>query len=158
MLSYCKKTRERLSHLLRRRQDAPHFTSAASCMEAFYIAYAERNPIKMEQVWHPDSAICVFEGAPPVTGIDAIMAAWVELFRHARAPQIRINTLNQHITRHCEIFLVEQRTGKPHEEPTLLAMQYANNVFLKTRRGWKLSCHHASRPAELGAPPNTAIH
>ena len=158
MRSYYKKTKDCLNHLLKRDDRPVVFTSAASCMEAFYVAYAERNPIKMEQVWHPDSAICIFDGAPPLTGLDGIMAAWVELFRHTNAPQIRINTVSHNITPHCEFFLVEQRTGQPGAETIQLAMQYANNVFLKTRRGWKLSCHHAFRPAELGAPPNAPIH
>ncbi|MDO6461607.1 nuclear transport factor 2 family protein [Granulosicoccaceae sp. 1_MG-2023] len=127
-------------------------------MKAFYEACAERNPAKLRQVWHPDSAVCIVEGTLPVTGLNSIMATWSALFRHNTAPLIHINTLNHSITPHCEIFLVEQRTGKTAGRAPEQALHYANNVFLKTRQGWRLSCHHAFAPAELKAPPTATLH
>ena len=138
------------------------FASSHECEIAFYKAFDAADLAAMMAVWaEDDDIVCVHPGGPRLSGIEAVRESWRQIF--ASGPGLRIRPTQPLVTSTLQtaIHTLHENLSAPGEARPFMPM-IATNVYLRTRRGWRLQLHHASPapehppagdPADAGQAP-----
>ncbi|MBM3368629.1 MAG: nuclear transport factor 2 family protein [Betaproteobacteria bacterium] len=132
------------------------FPTAQDAENAFYEALERADLDLMMAVWAEDEDIvCVHPGAPRLTGVEQVRAAWRGMF--ASGPHLRIRPVQQVVisgmmvaVHNVHESITVQGEAKPR--PAVVA----TNVYLRSAAGWRMVVHHASPPATGAAAAEPA--
>jgi hypothetical protein len=113
------------------------------CNDAFYIAFAGRDMVAMDDVWAAsDQVTCVHPGWSVLIGRDAVMQSWRAILGNPDSPRISCVQPRAFVLGTTAYVLCYERI-----DGTFLI---ATNVFVREQRSWKLLHHQAGT-----APPPT---
>ncbi len=127
-------------------QDAVLFAN-----QAFYAAFAGRDPDAMEQVWAKDRTLtCVHPGWAPLTGREQVLASWRSILSGNSAPRISCHQEHAVIYGDCAavtcIEVIE--SGVAQGERAQAQYLAATNIFVRVGHIWAMVHHHAG-PANV---------
>ncbi len=112
--------------------------------EAFYRAFADRDPEAMDEVWARDAAIvCIHPGWPPVVGRDEVMASWRAILTNPDSPATQ--------PRAAQAYLLGEQAFVVCYEEIDGQFLIATNIFTREGGRWRL-VHHQAGPT-AGVPP-----
>jgi len=115
--------------------------------EAFYRAFADRDPAAMEELWAKDAPVtCIHPGWAPLTDRDMILASWRAILTGRNAPDIRCR--NPRVFQHGDtaIVICFEMIGA--------SFLVATNVFVRQRGRWKMA-HHQAGPTNQDPPADS---
>ncbi len=136
----------------------PDLESPTRAEAAFYEAFRHLDIDRMAAVWADSAEVfCVHPGGPLLTGRDAILGSWLEIFAGADPPQLDYRPI--HCEQHADIavHLVEEHIRPKRSRDEGAALVLATNVYVLTERGWEMLSHHASTPL-LGRETARQVH
>jgi len=114
---------------------------------AFYAAFEALDGERMRELWAESADVsCVHPGGPLLTGRDAVVQSWVEIFDAADPPRMEYRVLRRRQAEDLAVHLVEEHIRASGSKPGAAAVVFATNVYTLTDRGWRLISHHASTP------------
>jgi ketosteroid isomerase-like protein len=112
--------------------------------EAFYRAFADRDPAAMEELWAKDApVVCIHPGWAPLTDRDTITASWRAILTGRNAPDISCHHARVFQHGDTAIVICFERIGA--------GFLVATNVFLRQRGRWKM-VHHQAGPTSQDLP------
>lgn len=125
----------------------PDLESPTLAEAAFYEAFRRLDVDRMATVW-TDSAdvFCVHPGGPLLTGRDAVLGSWLEIFAQADPPQLEYRLVHREQRADIAVHLVEEHIRPSGSRAEGAALVLATNVYILTERGWEMLSHHASTP------------
>lgn len=127
------------------------FPTAQDAENAFYEALERADLDLMMAVWAEDEDIvCVHPGAPRLTGVEQVRAAWRGMF--AGGPHMRVRAVQQVVISGMMVAVHNVHEsitvqGESRPRPPVVA----TNVYLRSAAGWRMVVHHASPPASGAA-------
>ena len=111
--------------------------------EAFYQAFADRDPEAMDALWSRAAPVCcIHPGWAPIFGRDEVMASWAAILGDAAAPDIGCSGVRAHVLGGAAFVVCYESLGGGYLTAT--------NVFVREGTVWKL-VHHQAGP--VPAPP-----
>ena len=115
--------------------------------EAFYRAFADKDPDAMEKLWSDTVPVCCLHpGWGPVFDRDAIVKSWAAILKNPESPEIRCQEPKVQIYGDvASVICFEELPGG-----TLIA----TNVFHREGNLWKI-IHHQAGPTSA-APSNVS--
>lgn len=120
----------------------PEYEAVLFANEAFYAAFAGRDPVAMEQAWSPrETVTCVHPGWPPLLGRDAVMQSWRAILANPASPQVVCVDPAVRLLGDAAYVICHERVGD--------AFLVATNVFTRDARRWRMVHHQAG-----AAPPH----
>jgi ketosteroid isomerase-like protein len=126
----------------------------------FYQALSELDLKAMEDVWHHESQVsCVHPGWPPLSGWERVREGWARIFDNTVSQRVEPRNVEVRVFGELGwVSCLEQITASSRTGGTI-SLAASNNLFLKTKEGWKMILHHASSiPVEVETPPATQVH
>jgi hypothetical protein len=112
--------------------------------EAFYRAFADRDPAAMEDLWAKDApVVCVHPGWGPLTDRETILASWRAILTGRNAPDIRCRGPQVFQHRDTAIVICYEMIGA--------GFLVATNVFVRQKGRWKM-VHHQAGPTNHEPP------
>ncbi len=130
------------------------FNGSANEVEmAFYDAISRGDLESLMALWAEDEEIvCIHPNSPRLIGHAAIRASWETIFENG---SVHIHTTALHavhnvLTAVHSLIELFHHANAPEQDLHIIA----TNVYIKTPRGWRISCHHASVAA--GKAPKEA--
>lgn len=126
----------------------PDLSTPEHASNAFYAAFARRDPAAMMAVWSSaDDSVCIHPMSQRLIGAAAIRRSWADIFRDAPALRFR-NRGSQFVTGATlaietvvEVIFVD---GTDTAHPAMLA----TNAFRLEDGHWRMVLHHAGPLAE----------
>lgn len=119
----------------------------AAAESAFYEAFRTLDANQMREVWAATADVfCVHPGGPLLTGRDAVLGSWMEIFASADPPHLEHRVLQRRESDGIAVHLVEERIRPSGSKSKSQALVFATNVYTLTDTGWRLLSHHASTP------------
>ena len=128
------------------RQRPPHalLGSPDDIERQFYEALQRGDIDKLMAVWSDDDEIvCVHPGGPRLVGAAAIRSSFEALFAQgvvAAQPE-QVRRIVSHSSAVHNVLEQVQAMGPAGPQS---AWVIATNVYIKSERGWRMVCHHAS--------------
>ena len=111
--------------------------------EAFYQAFADRDPEAMDALWSRAAPVCcIHPGWAPIFGRDEVMASWAAILGDAAAPDIGCSGARAHVLGGAAFVVCYESLGGGYLTAT--------NVFVREGTVWQL-VHHQAGP--VPAPP-----
>ncbi|MFM8411431.1 MAG: nuclear transport factor 2 family protein [Alphaproteobacteria bacterium] len=103
---------------------------------AFYRAFAERDPVAMENLWsRSDAVLCVHPGWRALRGRDEVIASWLAILANPDAPAVACREEEVRVLGDLAFVLcIEELPG---------GEMSATNVFAREEGAWRLVHHHA---------------
>ena len=123
---------------------SPIHASSQDCEAEFYRAFEAADLTAMMAVWaEDDDIVCVHPGGPRLAGIEAVRESWRHIF--AGGPGLRVRLSQPMITSTLQtaIHTLHEHLSVPGDNRQHAPM-IATNIYLRTRRGWRMQLHHAS--------------
>lgn len=112
--------------------------------DAFYRAFADRDPAAMEDLWAKDAPVaCIHPGWAPLTDRETIMASWRAILTGRNAPDIH--------SRHAQVFQHGDTAFVICFEKIGAGFLVATNAFIRQRSRWKM-VHHQAGPTNQDPP------
>lgn len=126
-------------------------TAVLFANEAFYVAFAGRDPDTMAALWATDAEVtCIHPGWPPLAGRDAVLRSWREILANPESPDVKCRGATARIVGDVAVVLCAE---------VLAGGQLAaTNLFVREAGGWRMIHHQASPMAgamAAEAPPET---
>jgi ketosteroid isomerase-like protein len=122
--------------------------------EAFYTAFAERDPEAMDRVWARRVPVaCIHPGWNPLRGREPVMASWRAIFSGPGSPQISCSRATAYVTGDSAVVICVE-----HVPGSLLV---ATNLFAREDGEWRMIHHHAgglAEPLDDVEPPHGTVH
>lgn len=126
---------------------------------AFYAAFEAADTDAMSRVWADSPDICcVHPGSGLLSGRQAVVQSWAEIFAGASPPAIAYQRLGQYESTDLVVHLVEERIRPRDEHPDKANRVLATNVYVRFAGEWRLVEHHASLPLVRGASSERRLH
>jgi ketosteroid isomerase-like protein len=119
----------------------PPFLTAEQTEQAFYEAFRHCDSRAMAVVWADDDVICIHPGTQAISGYDAVLRSWSNIFANDGLPEIQINLLESTATQELVVHTVEEVIATGNET---YASVLATNVYRKYAEGWLMVKHHGS--------------
>jgi ketosteroid isomerase-like protein len=129
---------------------SPDEIAVLEANDAFYRAFARRDPRAMEALWARAAPVtCIHPGWDALRGRDEVVDSWRRILG-GEPPDLRATAASAHVAGDAAWVLCHERI------PGGGAL-VATNVFVREAGGWRL-CHHQAGPlAEAReAPPPPA--
>ena len=119
----------------------------ADAEAAFYAAFEALDGPAMERVWasSPD-VFCIHPGGPLLSGHEAVVASWLEIFSSADPPKMEFRLVHSQEHGDMAVHLVEERIAPGRSRSAEAAVVFSTNVYRRNAGGWRLLSHHASVP------------
>jgi ketosteroid isomerase-like protein len=122
--------------------------------QAFYTAFAERDPQAMDRIWAKRASVaCVHPGWNPLRGREPVMASWRAIFSGPGSPQISCSRATAHVSGDSAFVICVE-----HVPGSLLV---ATNLFTREDGEWRIIHHHAgglAEPLDDVEPPHGTVH
>ena len=122
-------------------QDSVYYSTSRQAEEAFYRAFQRGDIEMMMSVWSDDGdVVCIHPGGPRLDGSDAIRESWQQIFVHERGIRFEVTSkrcVENDVAIHHVVELISMH-GEPQSEII------ATNIYRKTKKGWRMTLHHAS--------------
>jgi ketosteroid isomerase-like protein len=110
----------------------------------FYEALQGGDIDKLMAVWSDDDEIvCVHPGGPRLVGAAAIRGSFELLFANG-AIDAQPEKIRRVLTDSSAVHNVLERVQVMGSDGPQAAWVIATNVYLRSERGWRMVCHHAS--------------
>jgi len=101
----------------------------------------------MRDLWWSSAEIfCVHPGGPLLTGPDAVLGSWLQIFASADPPQLEYRLLQSRQGAELAVHVVEERIRPSGDKSAKSALVIATNVYIAVQSGWRMLSHHASLP------------
>ena len=114
--------------------------------DAFYAAFAGKDPDAMAAVWAQDAAVtCLHPGWPPLVGRDKVLDSWRAILTAESAPDIECRAPQAFVSGDAARVICFEVIGG--------ASLIATNLFVREAEAWRM-VHHQSGPSAK-APPAT---
>ena len=113
--------------------------------QAFYSAFANRDPKGMNLVWwQGTTSVCIHPGGQILQGWEQIQASWSMIFRHTDSLEIDIEVLKVEIDHSLAYVVVQEMVLQSSQGRRVKAPSLATNIFQKMAQKWYLVSHHGS--------------
>jgi ketosteroid isomerase-like protein len=113
-------------------------TEVLSRNRAFYAAFAQRDLVRMDDLWAKEAAVaCVHPGWQPIRGRPQVMASWRAILAQENSPHIKCEGATASIVGETAIVLCEELL----DDGRLVA----TNLFVREEGEWRI-CHHQAGP------------
>lgn len=133
----------------------------AAVEAAFYVAFCNLDGDAMRDLWWSSEEIyCVHPGGPLLTGVDAVLGSWVQIFASADPPKLDYRLLHNRQGTELAVHVVEERIRPAGDKTSKAALVVATNVYVAVADGWRMLSHHASLPMVFaaGAAKGPRVH
>lgn len=121
----------------------PDITAVRAANAAFYDAFEGADLDAMSDLWeHTDRVVCTHPGWAPLRGWSAVAASWFALFTDAAPTQFILTEERVEVAGDTAWVTVDENliAAQGGAGATVSAL----NLFVRTRRGWKVVVHHGS--------------
>lgn len=125
----------------------PEHEAVLFANDAFYVAFASRDPDAMELAWASRETItCIHPGWPPLLGRSAVMESWRAILGNPSMPAIACLDPVVRLFGDLAYVVCHERVRD--------AFLIATNVFVREGRQWRMVHHQAGAtpPLESTAP------
>lgn len=113
-------------------------TEVLSKNRAFYAAFAQRDLMRMDDLWARNAAVaCVHPGWQPIRGRPQVMASWRAILAQDNSPRVACEGATASIFGETAVVLCEELL----DDGRLVA----TNLFVREEGEWRL-CHHQAGP------------
>lgn len=128
---------------------------------AFYKAFESLDVLQMADVWRRGEHVrCVHPGGELLSGYNAVMRSWEEIFSNTISIRFDLSNLSIHLRGELAwVTLLENVSVSAHTGLSRGVM-IATNVFEHAEDRWQLIHHHAA-PSPVGPPaahPKQTLH
>lgn len=131
------------------------FPTADDAEAAFYRAFSFCDLDAMREIWCRDTDVtCIHPLSAPLTGFDAIIRSWEQIFRNMGPTRILSEQLHRSNWQEAALHVVKEHFEVQGGGTTPVI---ATNAYRLTADGWRMVLHHGSpsqRPSN-GPPPTT---
>lgn len=124
-----------------------NFTTPDETERAFYKAFQQLDLDAMRRVWTgQNTAVCIHPGGPLITGSQAVLESWAEIFQSASPPEIRFRILSRTLSADLAVHVVEEHVRPSRASTSEVSLVLATNIYQRNGTAWRLIEHHASLP------------
>lgn len=117
--------------------------------DAFYTAFATKDPDAMAVVWSESAAVtCLHPGWPPLGGRDAVLKSWTAILTAENAPDVECRAPEAFVTGEVARVICFEMIS----DVSLIA----TNMFVRESGGWKM-VHHQSGPGTQAPDAEQAV-
>lgn len=118
------------------------FPTADEAEAAFYRAFSFCDLDSMREIWCTDTDVtCIHPLSAPLTGYDAIIRSWEQIFRSQGPTRILSEQLHRSNWRDAALHVVKEHFEVPGRGT---APVIATNAYRLTADGWRMVLHHGS--------------
>lgn len=126
--------------------------SPEAAERAFYAAFEDADLEAMRTLWsRSPEVVCVHPGGPRLTGFEAVMESWRQIFDSGQRLRFRLRGRRQltgsDLVLHCLIEEIET-VGEAGPAGRVLV----TNGYRREEGGWRMVLHHASAPPRSDRP------
>jgi len=127
----------------------PQHAAVLFSNDAFYAAFAGRNPEAMQAVWSGREAVtCIHPGWPPLLGRDAVMQSWRRILSNPTTPTVVCHNATARVFGETAYVVCHEQVGD--------SFLVATNVFVLEDRRWRLVHHQAGAAPAPEPEPSQA--
>jgi ketosteroid isomerase-like protein len=120
---------------------------------AFYKAFESLDVSRMAEVWLRAGHVrCVHPGGELLTGYDAVLRGWEEIFSHTVSIRFEVSQVSVHLRGDLAWVTAQETVQISAHTGFSRGVMIATNVFERDGGLWRIVHHHAA-PAPSGPPP-----
>ena len=125
----------------------------------FYSAFESLDILRMEAVWLRDGDIrCVHPGWALLTGWDAVMQSWRQIFENTQQMKFTLTDLRVNVRGSLSWVTLYENLASSVQGEANAAVILTTNIFEQGASGWRMIHHHGSPVMQPQPEPMPTVH